>query len=224
VRFFDYPKDQTRVIRRGIPIAPEEKDPSRRHVLQLLKIIDPHTRLVVHAGNYSAEKNHEFLVDVFANIKKKNPSVKLLLIGSGERYEIINRVIRNTELQDTIYQLGFRKDINLFLSAADLFVLCSKIEGVPGVILEAAAQKTPSVAIQVGGVDEVIKNDETGILVKGYDAEEFADWILELISDPSRLNKLGNNAFLHVVENFNPAKNALVFLDLYRTLTAIRKY
>lgn len=223
VQFFNYPKHQTRVIRRGIPIITEDKESSRRHVLQMLKLTDPHLRLVVHAGNYSAEKNHEFLVDVFADIKKKNPFIKLLLIGSGERYELISQAIRKAELQDTIYQLGFRKDISLFLSAADLFVLCSKIEGVPGVILEAAAQKTPSLAIQVGGVDEVIRDDETGVIVKGYDPKEFAIRVLELMSDSSRLNKLGNNAFLHVVENFNPTKNALSFLDLYKTLIAARK-
>lgn len=224
VRFFSYPKDQTRVIRRGIPIVPEEKEASRKHVLQLLKVIAPNSRLVVHAGNYSAEKNHEFLVEVFASLKKKNSSIKLLLIGSGERYEVISQAIRNSGLQDTIFQLGFRKDINLFLSAADLFVLCSKIEGVPGVILEAAVQRTPSLAIQVGGIDEVIKNDETGIILKGYDSEEFAARIIELMSDPIRLNKLGNNAFRHVLENFNPAQNALMFSDLYKMLTTTRKY
>jgi glycosyltransferase involved in cell wall biosynthesis len=222
VRFFDYPKDQTCVIRRGIPITPVDKKESRTQILNLLKINGGDEKLVVHAGNYSTEKNHEFLVDVFTRIKGKNATVKLLLIGAGDRYDMITDLIQKAELHDTVYQLGFRKDINLFLSAADLFVLCSKIEGVPGVILEAAAQNTPSLAIRVGGVDEVISNGKTGVILNGYDVDEFATKLLELVSDSARLNELGTNALLHVVENFNPTKSGLTFLDLYRKLATTK--
>jgi L-malate glycosyltransferase len=217
IHFFNYPKNQTLVVRRGIPSTFIEKNNARLEVVTMLQLKQD-TKLVVHAGNFSAEKNHEFLVEVFSIVKKIDPNIKLLLIGDGVRFQFIADLLRQQSLNDTVFQLGFRKDINFFLSAADLFVLCSKIEGIPGVILEAGAQRTPSLAIEVGGVREVVQKDLTGVMQKGYDVQKFAETTVQLVNDRQKLNFFGENAYNFVKENFDPTRNALIFFKLYHDL------
>jgi len=216
IRTFNYPKSQTSVIRRGIPIK-EVASLSRKGLRKELGLKEG-DKIVMHIGNFSPEKNHIFLLDVFSKIKLEQSDVKLVCVGNGVLYEEIKREIKAKDLEDTVYLLGFRKDIPELLSEADCFVLASKVEGVPGVILEAAAQRKPAVATNVGGVFEVLRDAETGFMINNFDKEQFIEKLLSIMNDSSLRKKMGDKAFELVQENFNPVKNALRFESLYKQL------
>ncbi len=220
--FFGYPESKTRVIRRGIPLEMYNRTEARADILSKLNLQET-DRIVIHAGNYSKEKNHEFLLDVFKLIKERNTDVKLLLLGDGDLYQHISNKIRDQHLGDTVIQLGFQSDVARYLAAADLFVLCSKIEGVPGVILEAGAQGVPSISSDVGGVREVIRNNETGLTIRDFDPAKYADAILSLLDDRSALVEMGKRARHFVETNFNAEKNVESFIQLYSELIAKAK-
>ncbi len=114
--------------------------------------------------------------------------------------------------------MGFRKDIPEVLAASDCFVLASKVEGVPGVILEAGTQKKPSIATNVGGVSEVLINSQTGFLIEDFDKKMFKEKLLEVLLNDGLGRKLGENAYDMVVKDFNPLQNAQKFEVLYRKL------
>ena len=219
---FGYPPARISVIRRGIPI----KEITDKEVLGKYRNelgIAEEDKIAVHVGNFSAEKNHDFLLDLFEKIKKENSSVKLLCVGTGDLYEVVKQNIKDRGLENTVFLFGFRRDIPEILAVSDCFVLSSKIEGVPGVILEAATQRKPSVATDVGGVSEVLLNGETGFLIKDFCIEDFKEKLLNILYDDKLRQRLGENAFNLVFDQFNPVKNAVRFEELYQQLIKRKK-
>lgn len=219
---FDYPSSRISVIRRGIPIR-EVEDKKILEIYRQELGIQEDERVAVHVGNFSAEKNHNFLIDLFAELKEEDPRIKLFCVGTGDLYQEVEQNIKNRGLEKTVFLLGFRKDIPEILSVCDCFVLSSKIEGVPGVILEAAAQRKPSVATDVGGVSEVLLDGETGFLIKNFHPEEYKKKLLNILYDEELRNRLGENAYNLVYNQFNPEKNAILFEELYQQLINKRK-
>ncbi len=216
IKTLDYPLDRTSVIRRGISI----KFFSSGALTYLRSELGfaPNEKIVMHIGNFSPEKNHDFLLDIFSDIKKDYSQIKLVCIGEGETFQDINEKIKRKNLEDTVFLLGFRKDILELLAQADCFVLASKIEGVPGVIMEAASQKVPSIATNVGGVSEVIKDGETGFIIDNFDKSDFKMRLTSLIFDTELNKRMGENAYRLVERDFNPMQNAQKFETLYSKL------
>ncbi|MCX2837907.1 glycosyltransferase [Salinimicrobium sp. MT39] len=212
-----YPEGQTSVIRRGIPIKEIKTSQIDHSLRDELKLKDK-DKIVMHIGNFSPEKNHEFLLDIFSRIKKENSGIKLVCVGDGINFSSIQHQIKKQSLEHTVFLLGFRKDIPELLSQADCFILASKIEGVPGVILEAASQRVPSVATNVGGVPEVLINGKTGFIIDNFDKKEFKERLISLVSNSEINKEMGENAFRLVQNEFNPLRNARKFEVLYTRL------
>jgi glycosyltransferase involved in cell wall biosynthesis len=95
--------------------------------------------VVGHIGRFCYQKNHEYLVRIFHEIHKLDESSILLLIGDGELFESVKRKVRLLGLSDCVLFLGLREDIPALLHAMDVFILPSRFEGLPIVLLEAQA-------------------------------------------------------------------------------------
>jgi len=95
--------------------------------------------VVGHVGRFVYQKNHTFLIDIFYEVKKRNPDAILMLIGSGQLEGDIKKKVRDLGLFDSVLFLGTRSDVANLLQAMDIFVLPSHYEGLPLVALEAQA-------------------------------------------------------------------------------------
>lgn len=93
--------------------------------------------VIGHVGRFHFQKNHEFLIQVFNKIKEKDPSCELWLIGDGEDYLKSCNQVQTMQLEDSVKFLGVRKDVNELMQAMDLFLLPSRFEGLPVVLIEA---------------------------------------------------------------------------------------
>lgn len=93
--------------------------------------------VIGHIGHFSYQKNHEFLLDVFSRVYSENSKARLLLIGEGELESEVQSKINSLGLQDVVMRLGKRNDNNKLLQAMDVFVLPSRFEGLPVVLVEA---------------------------------------------------------------------------------------
>lgn len=218
----NYPRERTSVIRRGIPIR-EVRDPEEIEKYREEFGIKPDEKLAIHVGNFSPEKNHVFLLDLFSEIKKVDSTIKLVCVGTGILFDYIKSEIERRQISDTVLLAGFRKDIPELLAASECFLLCSRVEGVPGVILEAGVQKKPSVSVDVGGVSEVLIDGTTGYLVKENDLDEFKEKLLFLMNNSRERERLGRNAYSLVRKEFDPKKKAIEFEDLYNRLIERQK-
>jgi glycosyltransferase involved in cell wall biosynthesis len=82
IRTFNYPSNQTSVIRRGIPMKQLDAEEARRNLKKELDLGEE-DQIAMHIGNFSVEKNHIFLIDVFSNLKANFPHIKLVCVGTG---------------------------------------------------------------------------------------------------------------------------------------------
>jgi glycosyltransferase involved in cell wall biosynthesis len=111
----------------------------------------------MHIGNETYEKNHGRLLAIFAAILSIEPSARLVLVGEGtdDPAGVSARAARELGIDTRIVALGVRHDVPRLLSAADVLLLPSKAEGLPGVVLEACAAGVPVLASDLAGVREV---------------------------------------------------------------------
>lgn len=93
--------------------------------------------IIGHVGRFSYQKNHEFLIEVFKEVIKKNKGVRLLLIGKGPLENDIYSLVKQYGLVDKVYFVGTCDDVEGWLQAMDVFVLPSRFEGLPIVAVEA---------------------------------------------------------------------------------------
>ncbi len=215
IRFYGYPADRISVIRRGVPVRPADREAVRQALVSEWGL---HAAdfIVMHMGSFSPEKNHLFLLEVWSLLPRHARCI-LLLVGEGKERARITEAVKARGLADRIFFAGFRP-AETMLPGADVLVLCSHVEGVPGVILEAATFGIPAVAVDVGGVGEVVRAGETGRLLTRHDANAFAAALHELMEDRPGLQRLGRQAQAYVATEFDPTKNAKRFADLYGQL------
>ncbi|MBL7197501.1 MAG: glycosyltransferase, partial [Candidatus Omnitrophica bacterium] len=109
-------------------------------------------------------------------------------------------------LKNHVKMLGIRKDIPEILDISDIFALPSLWEGLANVLLEAMSAKLPIVATNIEANCEVIENNKTGILVPPKNSTAIADAIAELLGNKNEARKLGEAAYLSVVNNYTVDK------------------
>ena len=127
----------TSVIRNGIDFDRFKNLKQTRDEVRKSLSISLSSFVVGHIGRFNKEKNQSFLVDVFAEIKKKKHDSILLMIGVGDDEEKIRRKIRDLCLEDSVIILSHRTDIPELLHAMDVFVFPSLFEGLGIVLVEA---------------------------------------------------------------------------------------
>jgi glycosyltransferase involved in cell wall biosynthesis len=220
-RTFDYDSNKIAVIRRGININNNTELDVHIELKQKFDILD-NDILLVHVGNFSPEKNHQFLIDVMVKIKIINKNVKLLCLGEGVLFsEIQNKIVQN-QLEDTVYLYGFCKYPKEVIAKARILLLCSKVEGVPGVILEGYTKKVPTVAVAVGGVEEVVINEKSGLILNDFNVNNFVSKVMLLVNNEQLAKKMGIYGYEIVKNEYSPKANALLFVNLYERLISAK--
>lgn len=128
-------------------------------------------------------KGHLDLLEAIVSLRSVR-DVRLLLVGDGPYAEVIRSRVRELRLEGAIVMPGQREDVADMLSAMDVFAFPSTAnEGVPQAVLQAMALRRPVVASQVGGIPEVVRDEETGILIPARDPSALARGIGRVIED-----------------------------------------
>jgi glycosyltransferase involved in cell wall biosynthesis len=134
-----------RMLYYGIDLKPFRQQVDRALVRAELGI--PEDALAIgHVGRFDSQKNHQFLLEIAAEIAKRKPEMRLVCIGDGKLRPQIEEKIKQLNLSDRVILLGLRSDVaRLMLGAFDLFLLPSWHEGLPLVLLEAQAAGLPCI-------------------------------------------------------------------------------
>jgi glycosyltransferase involved in cell wall biosynthesis len=208
--------DKIKVIKRGIPIKIHDKGKSRDEINLEFNLINTN-KLIVWAGALSKEKNPLFALEVMKQLNTIRKDCTLIMAGAGPEETKVKELINHLQL-DNVLLVGFCNDIHGLLAAADVLILTSFIEGVPGIVLEAAAQKTPTIAVDCGSTSEALLHNKTGFLIKKYDPIEFTESIDSLFKSEQLSLEFGDEALAHVNREHNGNRNANKFEALYQTL------
>lgn len=148
---------------------------------------------ILHIGRFSEAKNHFELLKAFKIFNDKYPNSVLNLIGDGELKEKIEDYVKNNHLEKFVKFLGLQSNVYPFLNKADIFTLPSKYEGIPMTLIEAMATGLPIVATEVGGIPDMLKNNESALITK-VNVEEVAEAFEKLFLNEELRKKLGKNA------------------------------
>lgn len=133
------------VLPNAIDARQYEYDEAVREKVRNAFEVAPDTVVVGHVGRFSEQKNHSFLIDIFAEVAKLHPNSRLLLVGDGELRQGITEKCEKMGLSDLVIFAGLREDVPELLQAMDVFVLPSHYEGMPLVLIEAQASGLPSI-------------------------------------------------------------------------------
>ena len=144
----------------------------------------------------------EFL-PVLAALKEKQPDFVYFHFGTGEQKEMLIQKTQELELTDNVFWLGFDAGAVSYLKAFDVFTLPSLKEGLPYTLLEAGLASLPVVATNVGGVNEILTNEQTGIVVAPGDTTAITTAIITLFHDPTRRKTLSRALNTYVTKYFS---------------------
>jgi len=172
--------------------------PMRRFVLEGEKV-------VLHISNFRPVKRVGDVVRAFALIRGK-VRARLLLVGEGPEREQAEAVARELGVLGSTAFLGQHASTECFYSIADVFLLTSKNEAFGLSALEAMSAEVPVVAYAGGGLNEVVRDGETGYLVPFGEVETLAQRALELLGDRERARAMGRRAREVVLENYLPVQ------------------
>lgn len=158
-------------------------------------------------------------VDVFIKAAKKvvddGYDVHFLIAGDGTQRENLNALIDELDLNDNVTLLGFINDVPSMLNFIDINVISSHSESFTYSLLEGARQKKASIASRVGGLPELIKDGETGLLFDDNDIDKLSENIKKLIVDDELRNKYGEELYNYAKKNFSTVSMGKRHLDIY---------
>jgi glycosyltransferase involved in cell wall biosynthesis len=156
-------------------------------------------------GRLAPIKNHSlFLQSVELLHGQTEKKMVFFIVGDGElRDEIAQKVSELTKKGIDIRMTSWIKDINEFNAGMDIICLTSNNEGTPVSIIEAQASQVPVVSTNVGGVQNVMIDNETGFIVPKNNARIFADKLLVLIENEALRNEMGQKGWAFVKERFH---------------------
>lgn len=172
------------IVNNAIDLKKYAFNPQKRNLLRKeLGLADEF--VIGHVGRFMFQKNHEFLIDVFAEAYKKNPHMALLLVGDGPLRPAMEEKVRKLGLTDHVKFLGLRNNVQDFYHVMDILVLPSHYEGLPVVGVEAQANGLPCLFST-----KVTKEAHLTHLAQFWDLEKGASkWAKEIISIKCERNK-----------------------------------
>lgn len=200
-------------VKKGkVTILPNAIDPERfkfsasaRHEIRTKYGIKDGDFVVGHVGRFYPQKNHEFLIDVFAELHKQRANSKLLLLGDGPLQEHIEQKVETLGLTESVIFAGLQKDPAPFYSAMDVFAFPSLWEGLGIVLLEAQYNGLPCIASSAVPEEVNISNK---ILYKQNNIILWCNNIPNL-SNLSRMNEIQN-------KSYDINKQLMKLVDIYR--------
>jgi glycosyltransferase involved in cell wall biosynthesis len=148
----------------------------------------PNNTYLVFVGRLTKIKRPDRLLDIARFLKSNYPSTQLLVAGGGDLFEATRKFVKSEDLP--VILLGWRTDTDLIFSAADIAILCSDNEGIPITLIQASQAGLPIVSTNVGSVEDIVVDGETGILTE-VNSKSLIHAINHLLSNPEKIARFG---------------------------------
>lgn len=208
---------QTFSVKMPLEVIPIGIDPEQ--ITESLKqgrvnITEPY---LIQIGGLVAEKDPLGMLSLFSKIK--NQDLHLVFLGSGPLEGALQESITKLNLEKRVKLIPNQANIFPYLDRAKALVMPSKVEGLPGVILEAIYCRVPVIAYGVGGIPEVLQHGKTGWCIPPADQEAFVEAMEQVLSlDDQARKELVENAFQLVKDNYTLDRVALEFEKFYKRI------
>jgi glycosyltransferase involved in cell wall biosynthesis len=202
------PEDKAVLIYNGVPETSEKKELP----------IETKGLIVGTVARLTRSKGIRYLIEAFSYLHNKYRNINLVVIGEGEEKKNLERLAQDLKIDDRVFFPGAIPDARLYFKNFHIFVLPSLSEPFGITILEAMSQKIPVIATNVGGIPEIIEDEDTGILVPPKEPLILAQAIERLITDEELRLRLGEEGYRRYKENFTLENMCIKTKTLYRMI------
>ncbi len=167
--------------------------PDRAKLRKTLEI--PTDRFIIGAmGRLMPEKSFDQLIEVTGTLIERGLDVELWIAGDGPRLDQLNKLVEDKNLPNRVRLLGFVEDTREFYEAIDMYALSSQREGLPNVILEAAAMRLPILSTRVAGIPKMLTHGDNALLCDIGDTECMVSSIERIYRDRTLRTALSESA------------------------------
>ena len=208
-------KNRVALVRNAIPVE-QFYVPEQREAFRAELGLSADTLLIGYSGRLNQVKRIDLLLLAFSQVLAQFPQAHLILAGEGNLKPQLQTYAVHLGLEQAITWLGFSSEIPRFLAALDVYVQPSLNEGLSLSILEAMAARQPIIATQVGGANEVLLNEENGLLIPAGSASAISHALIELLGSPQKRQALGEAAQQRVRKEFNIQAMATAYGSTYQ--------
>ncbi|WLD12368.1 glycosyltransferase [Planctellipticum variicoloris] len=182
--------------------------------------IPPGSRVILGIGRLDPQKSFDDLLTAFAGLAPRHNTAHLLIVGEGRLRGALEATRDTLALSDRIHLPGRQDDIPGLLAASEIFVLASRWEGMPNVVLEAMAAGKSIVSTTVEGIRELLLEGESGLLVPPESPVQLQRAIERFLSDSQLAHTCSHNAQTTAVSRFTKFTPAAATAALYRQVLA----
>lgn len=168
--------------------------------------LEQETVAIAIVGRLATVKNHDFFLKSIVNLLSKTETkVKVFIVGNGDLWdEIIEKVkIINSNFDNEIVMTSWIKEIDQFNCGMDIICLTSDNEGTPVSLIEAQAGFLPVISTNVGGVKDILNENESGFVIEKGDIETYSGKLRLLVENKELRTKMGQIGHDFVIEKFN---------------------
>lgn len=193
------------------------RTPERRAEVREALGLARETPLIVAAGRQEPQKGFDVLLGAMPAVLEALPSAVLYIAGrEGRDTDRLRAILGATAISGSVRFLGERKDLPDLLAAADVFVLSSHREGLPGVVLEAMALEAPIVASDLPTVREAVPGEDYARLIPAGDPFALSEAIHAAVSDPQSSARRAGASRRRFEERFDIEAVCAAIVDFYR--------
>jgi glycosyltransferase involved in cell wall biosynthesis len=202
-----FPRGKATVIYNGIDFSPfdalrRDRQEVRRSFRRSLGLPDD-AALVVLVGELTERKGHRFVIEAAGDLLRSFPNVRFVFAGDGSARAELENMLAMSGSRSFFHLLGFRDDIPEILTASDVLVLPSSVEGFGYVLAEAMAASVPVVATRASSIPEVVEDGVTGYLHEYGKSGEIAALLAGLLGDPVLAQTMGEAGYRRARERFH---------------------
>ena len=195
-----FPKSKLRVIPNGIELSPVQTDTTR---IRTELGVANERRILLGVGRLHRQKGFDWLLELAPELFKRLPDHDLVIVGDGPERDSLGELASRLGVQDRVHFAGWRPDIPVLMQAADIFLLPSRWEGMPNVLIEAMGASLPVVATAVEGVTEVLGPLAVDQAVPQGNAAGFTEAVCRIANDPAYRAELGRENRKRIQANFS---------------------
>ncbi len=223
--YFQLPPDKIDIVYNGVETAPFDALDHVDLSADRLRWAQPGEKLAFFVGRMNFEKGAQVLVEAVPRVLAAQPRVKFVFAGAGPMVDNIRRRAYELGIAEKVEVAGFVPDDerNKLFRVADVGVFPSLYEPFGIVALEAMAAHCPVVVTDVGGLREVVRHNETGIIVHPDNPDSLAWGILQTLSDPQSAVERAARAYYSVREEYSWDRIAERTIEVYDRVIAERR-
>ncbi len=204
-----------------IPSGIDEKMFSHLTVLRKQELrgifgIPGYYKIIGYAGRLATIKGPQYFLEAIPQIRQEMPETFFLFVGDGgERSYLEKRAFEELGLKESVRFTGHQTQVSDLMNLFDILVVPSLNEGMGRVIAEAGLLAKPVIATRVGGILDLIVDQETGLLVNPREPQEIAQAVIGLLGNPALALRLGENLREKVLSGFTERQMVESINDLY---------